>query len=412
MAKVGVATAVAAVSGYLVLFLAARVLGPADYAVFAVFWAAFGLVSGAVNGLMQETTRAVRAGLEQPATATGTEIRRARPIRTGAVIGVALAVAVLVTAPLWATTVFSTDRLLSVLLLAVGIAGFSAQATLSGALSGAGAWSQFSALTILDACLRLVVALACAVLGLRVGGFLVATVAGVVAWLIVTAASPRSRQALALTADVGVGVFRRRVLQSMAAATASAALVMGFPVILKATTSGALTSEAGAIILAVTLTRAPLLVPLNTFQGALISHLVTLRRTPLRALRMPVGVLAAVAVIGAALAAGIGPWLLRIAFGADYRVGPAVLAALTVGACMIGLLTVTGCAALAAEQHRAYALGWWAATIASVLLLLLPVGLDLRVSLSLVAGPVVGAVIHVAALVTNARAFSPPGPNG
>lgn len=45
--RVTIATIIAAASGYLVLLLAARQLGATGYAVFAVFWAAYGLVTGA-----------------------------------------------------------------------------------------------------------------------------------------------------------------------------------------------------------------------------------------------------------------------------------------------------------------------------------------------------------------------------
>ena len=40
--RVAAATAAAAVCGYVVLYLAARSLGPAGFAMFAVFWGAFG----------------------------------------------------------------------------------------------------------------------------------------------------------------------------------------------------------------------------------------------------------------------------------------------------------------------------------------------------------------------------------
>ena len=49
-----------ALFGYAVLYLAARDLEPAGFSVFAVFWGAFGLLAGAANGLLQESTREVR----------------------------------------------------------------------------------------------------------------------------------------------------------------------------------------------------------------------------------------------------------------------------------------------------------------------------------------------------------------
>ena len=61
MARVGTATAVTALCGYAVIYLAARDLAPSGFSIFGVFWGAFGLVTGAANGLLQETTREVRA---------------------------------------------------------------------------------------------------------------------------------------------------------------------------------------------------------------------------------------------------------------------------------------------------------------------------------------------------------------
>ena len=57
VARVGTATALSAACGYVVIYLAARDLAPGGFSVFGVFWGAFGLFTGAANGLLQETTR-------------------------------------------------------------------------------------------------------------------------------------------------------------------------------------------------------------------------------------------------------------------------------------------------------------------------------------------------------------------
>ena len=61
VARVGTATAVTAVCGYAVVYLAARDLAPAGFSVFAVFWGAFGLVTGAANGLRGVRHRRITA---------------------------------------------------------------------------------------------------------------------------------------------------------------------------------------------------------------------------------------------------------------------------------------------------------------------------------------------------------------
>jgi hypothetical protein len=71
---------------------------------------------------------------------------------------------------------------------------------------------------------------------------------------------------------------------------------------------------------------------------------------------------------------------------------------LTTAAIAIALLTLTGAATVAAALHRAYAAGWIGATVASMLLLLLPLDLETRTVIALLCGPMVGIAVHLAAL--------------
>jgi O-antigen/teichoic acid export membrane protein len=393
VARVGTATVLTALCGYTVLYLAARDLEPAGFSVFGVFWGAFGLVTGGANGLLQEATREVRS-------ARYTEIvagPRTHPMRVAAMVGVVAAVVIAGSSPLWSGHVFVESRLLSVVLLSVGLAGFCLHATLLGMLAGVGRWTGYGALMVTDAGLRVAVAVATFLLGWGLVGFLWATVAGAVAWLIMLIASPAARAAARLRTPGGTMTFLRGAAHSIAAAGASAILVMGFPVLLKAT-SGDLGSAGGVVILAVTLTRAPLLVPLTAMQGNLIAHFVDQRTERLRALVAPAAIVTGLGLVGVLVAGLFGPWLLRSAFGAEYRADGALLAWLTTAAIAIALLTLTGAATVAAALHRAYSLGWVSATAASMLLLLLPLELETRTVIALLCGPLVGIAVHLAAL--------------
>ena len=97
-----------------------------------------------------------------------------------------------------------------------------------------------------------------------------------------------------------------------------------------------------------------------------------------------------------------GPWLLRVGFGAEYLASGALLAWLTAGAVAIAVLTVTGAATVAAALHRAYSVGWVGATVASALLLILPLALETRTVVALLCGPLVGIAVHLGALATSA----------
>jgi O-antigen/teichoic acid export membrane protein len=382
-----------ALCGYAVLYLAARDLEPAGFSVFGVFWGAFGLVTGAAFGLLQEATREVRSTRYMEVV----EGPRTHPMRVAAMVGVVAAAVIAASSPLWSAHVFVQAQWLSVALLSVGLASFCLHATLLGMLAGVNRWTQYGSLMVTDAGLRVAVAAATFVVGWGLVGYLWATVAGAIAWLILLVASPATREAARLLTPGGTVAFLRGASHSIAAAGASAILVMGFPVLLKAT-SGDLGATGGVVILAVTLTRAPLLVPLTAMQGNLIAHFVDQRRERLRALVTPAAVVMGLGLLGVFLAGVFGPWLLREAFGPEYRAGGALLAWLTAAAVAIALLTLTGAAAVAAALHRAYSVGWVSATISSALLLLLPLGLETRTVIALLCGPMVGIAVHLAAL--------------
>jgi O-antigen/teichoic acid export membrane protein len=399
VARVGVATVISALCGYAVLYLAARALNPAGFSVFGVFWGAFGFVNGAAYGLLQEATREVR-------TANYVEIAdgpRTQPIRVAAVLGLVAAIVTAATSPLWAPHVFSESLPLSVSLLCTGLAGFCIHATLLGLLAGTGRWTGYGVLMVIDAVMRVTVAVIAFVVGWGLNGFLWATVAGAVGWLLLLAVSPSARTASRLRTPGGTATFLRGAGHSIAAASASAILVMGFPVLLKATSGDDLGAAGGVVILAVTLTRAPLLVPLTAMQGNLIAHFVDHRGHRLKSLVAPATVVVALGAVGVLAAGLLGPWLIRVAFGDEYSPGGLLLAWLTAGAVAIALLTVTGAATVAAALHRSYSIGWVGATVVSTALLTLPLPLTDRTVVALLCGPLVGIVVHLAALARAAR---------
>ena len=417
VARVGVATAVTAVCGYLVLYLAARDLEPAGFSIFGVFWGAFGLFTGAANGLLQQSTREIRlagaggasgSGASGSSGSSGVALRSAgtvgapagavtHPMRVAAGVGLVSGLLIVGTAIGWAGHVFVEHTVLSVLLLAVGLACFCLHATLLGVLAGDNRWTQYGALMVTDAGIRVAVAVATVLIGWGLGGFLWATVAGSVAWLLLLLCSPITRHAAGLVAHETPRSFLRGASHAVAAAGASAILVMGFPVLLQAT-SGELGATGGVVILAVTLTRAPLLVPLTAMQGNLIAHFVDERGHRLRALMRPVTLVAVIGGLGVVAAYLTGPWLMRAGFGPEYVAPGALLGWLTAGAVAIAVLTVTGAATVAAALHRAYSLGWVGATVAAALLLMLPLELEQRTVVALVCGPLVGIAVHLGAL--------------
>lgn len=392
VARVGTATVLTAICGYMVIYFAARAMAPAGFSVFGVFWGAFGLGTGIANGILSETTREVRYARQVDFTAGP----RTHPLRVAGMIAVVAAMVIAGSSPLWSHQVFVAERRLSVVLLSVGLAGFCMNAALMGALAGADRWVQYGALMLTEAATRTAVAASAFVIGWGLAGYLWATAAGGVALLLMLLASPSARAAARLKTANRTSTFLRGAAHAITAASAIGILITGFPVLLKAT-SHQLGAEGGVVILAVTLTRAPVTL-LFGMQSNLIAHFVDKSAERLRALVSPVVIVAGVGAVGILFVWLAGPWLLRTAFGPAYNARGALLAWLMAGALAIAMLALTGFAAVAAALHRAYSLGWVSATVASTLLLLLPLPLETRTVVALLCGPLAGIAVHLTAL--------------
>jgi O-antigen/teichoic acid export membrane protein len=135
-----------------------------------------------------------------------------------------------------------------------------------------------------------------------------------------------------------------------------------------------------------------------SLQSLLIVQFTDNRDTVLRrALRLVVLVLAGSLAL-AALAALIGPAILVALFGHDYAIAPAVVFVLVASSGLIASLCVSGPALLSLSRHGLYVAGWALASLATILLLLIPLPLDLRVSVALVGGPLLGLALHLTGL--------------
>ncbi|HUX69781.1 MAG TPA: hypothetical protein VMV41_04655, partial [Cellulomonadaceae bacterium] len=272
-----------------------------------------------------------------------------------------------------------------------------------GSFAGRGQWTSYARLVGAEALMRLSLAVVLTVLGAGSVGLHVATGAAAGTWLLFTVSSRIRGVRHQRSADHG-RAFVAGAVQAMIGAASSAALLVGFPVLLRVTTPAATYALAAPLILAVQLTRAPLLIPLNAYQGVAITHFLNHRDQGARPLLRIAAVIAAVGGVGAVAAALVGPWIMTVVLGAGYRVPPLVLGALTVTAALLALLTLTGSATLALGRHRAFAAGWLAATVCSAAALLAPGDLSTRVVASLAIGPLVGIVVHVIGMRRGLRA--------
>lgn len=392
MRALSLATVFAALSGFVVIYLASWTLPTEGFAAFQAYWGLFFAATGFLDGIMQETTRGVSSSRETGRVGTG------RPWRLGAWIGGPVFVVALVVGLLWLPRLMRGEAPVEVAaaFLAFGLLTYAFQSVLSGVLSGLGLWGRYAGLVALDSGVRLLLALVAWQLGWGMIAFLLITVVGALSWLVVLWGVPRG-----VLIDVSRHAFTRRVGSAMLATGASAALITGFPVFVQSNFepgAGELVTVAG-IINAVTLTRAPILVPLQRFQSALIVRFVEQRESLYRALALPVLAVLGVGIVGAGLAWLLGPWILATFFKPDLFVPGALLAVLTFASACTGSLMVTGAAALASELHKAYVAGWVVASVVAFgVLWLAPLSLEVGVCVALIAGPVAGGLVHAAAL--------------
>ena len=457
MRSMTLATLFAALSGFVILPIAGRALGAENVDGFQAFWALFFALGGVANGLMQETTRAVRSAADAATTATtggaagshasvgGAAIREiavgpesglatghavaagpaghaggcspssapAMPIgrtRTllwsGLAVGLVLAALVAISGPAWHSLGLDPHGGAAVAILAAGICSFSLQAAVAGALSGTERWNLYAVLLSIDAGLRLIAALAAGALDVPHLAFEITTVVGALTWVGMVAALSAVRAALRSPIDVRPRRFWTSTVQAMAAGAGTSVMVTGFPLLVTAT-AGAGDSRAlmGATINAILLTRAPLLVPLTSFQSAIIVWFVERREQGLRALGIPFSAVIGVGVVGAAAAWIVADPIVRLIYGDEFGLPGVVFAGLTAASVGTAALMISGNAALAFEQHAIFNIGWWVAVTASVgLLLALPFELDTRATLALLAGPIVGASVHCLGIAAGARA--------
>ncbi|MGV0372698.1 hypothetical protein ACUY2A_04790 [Corynebacterium pilbarense] len=391
MKNLSLATIFAAASGFVVMWIASWALDAEHgYNSFLAYWGLFFACTGLIDGITQETTRAVAASRE-------TQVRgSANPWKLGAAIGAALAAAVLLVGFFAMGRIVPTHPGAATGLLAFGLLSYAFQAVLSGILSGSGLWNRYAALVALDSGVRLVLAVVVWALGGGLVEFLAITVIGALSWAVILALAP-----VRVQLDVDRGAFVRRVGSAMVASGASAALITGFPTAASAAFPAATAGAAvAAINNAVMLTRAPVLVPLQRFQSALVVRFVERRGTVYRALAAPVGAIMGVGLVGFAAAWLIGPWILRAAYKPELFVDGLTLGLLTFASAFMGMLMITGVAVLALERHAFYVAGWLAATAtAFAVLFLAPWGVATTVVVALFAGPIAGALVHLAGLV-------------
>lgn len=410
----------AAVSTLVVTMIAQRALNGSELTEFLLFWAALFTVTGIITGIQPEITRAVgtartravadralanRAASGRTVSAEGSAPQGARVVTVATALGAIASALVLVSSPLWAGHQIPHSAAVGVTVMAVGVFLYALQATMSGVTAGEDRWYLFAAVGGLESAGRLILMLAAALMIPSLAGLEVATVVPMGLWLILAFVTVSGRRLWVARADVPAGRLITNILWSFLSSAAAAVLMMGFPNVLKA--SGAAESEPvvlGTLILAISITRSPIMIPLQAFQGVAVSAFLKQRHRPVAAFIKPAAAVVAVGAMGALAAYLVGPLLFRLIYppaaGAEsaYKAAASgiTLGALVFASALLALMTLSGNMALAVNQHRIYLAGWVvAAAVTLSLAFLIPAPLVPRAIVALAVGPVCGFVVHM-----------------
>ncbi|WP_375384730.1 hypothetical protein [uncultured Microbacterium sp.] len=382
------ATVVAGLVGYLIQLLApAALTDPARYIAFTVFWSTLYLMVGTVGGLQQEVARATTASAEGSQSSP-----MLRTVTLWAIVvlgGMAVIIGFLI-----GPASFAGDAAIMAVWLGVGVAGYLLIAVFSGVLYGLRAWRIIAAVTVIDATLRGVLVTVGLLLNAPpvVLGGAVALPFGLT-FLIVWAIARRT-----VIGRFSVDVPRRRLvtnsLGTLSAAAATGVVVTGLPLVLSITMSTQDTIAVATLISVVTITRAPLIVPLFALQSYLIVDFRGTRGVVRRLLRYG-GLISLATAAGMLFAYFIGPAIISGISSGRYVVGAWPIALIVLSAGLVALLSLTGSALLAESRHAAYAAGWIVAAVATVVLLLVPTDPTLRTLTAVLVAPILGLAVHL-----------------
>lgn len=410
------ASMLAALSAFLVTVIAKHNLESLDNSQFLIFWSLLFGVYGVVAGLQQESTRAVGAArLQTRLTDAGLGRPGAPVIAIAAAFGLVIGLLVLLTSPWWAPGQFHSQVYFSAALIGCSVPLYAVHAAMSGAAAGREKWYQFALLGGAEASWRLLAILLAALFAVGLAGFQLAVVSAVFFWMVLLLCSRQARITFTARADVGSARLSRNILFAMGSSAASAVLMTGFPALMRASEGGQLSERASIelalMILAISICRSPIMIPLQAFQGFAISAFLKQKHRPVAAMVKPAAALMGLGLLGALLAGLVGPWLFRLIYPPkpnevevyDQVLSGWLLGLLVLASAVMALLVLSGTAVIALNAHRAYVAGWTLAALVSLALLFLPLDLVSRSVLALFVGPACGFGVHLTAMLLYAR---------
>lgn len=391
MTLLGLTTILSGVSGLFIILFASWTLGVELSNEFQAYWGLFFALSGALDGISNEITRFI--------SSNPNEHSREKDVPTlflGTFYGGATAIIIASTATFWITLVTpSSSPIWGISILILGLFSYSFQAVLAGLLSGTRRWKMYAYLLIGDSAIRLILAFVAWQINASLHTFMLITIAGSFVWMFFIPTMTFS------SSKNNLRQWIKPTLWTLFSSGSSSMLIAGFPALVQVSSfSKTIYSNTtlSALLLAVILTRAPVLVPLQKFNTVIIAQFANSGRQS--TLMKAISVVFSIGILGSLLAGTIGPSIFQfITLGTDgFSISGYILSALTFGASCIGVIYITGAAALSERRVVSYAFGWFFATVISFALLFLPIPLDVSICLSLILGPLTGSIVHLKGL--------------
>lgn len=393
------ATIVSGGCGYLVGVLVPLRAGVEVYAAFAALWSVLFFLISTVGGLQQELTRAVTVS---PVAAPAARRRAWVFAITAALIVAAL---VLASGPLWLAALPGSTSPVVVTAVAIGVAFYVGVAVVCGALYGVQRWRPLAVMICLDGVLRLGGVAVVLAAGGGIGPLAVALVLPFPLTLVLVVPIVAGRLRVAAV-DVSMARLGWNALRLVATAAATGVLVSGAVLLIRLGIPHLSAREFAPLALALTLTRAPLVVPAIALQ----SYLIVLFRERGAGRVLPWGGLVlAAAVAIAALTALVGPAVIRWIFGTAYDIDPLALGLIVGSSGGLAALIVVGASLVARGRHGYTTIAWLIAVVATVGLLPVPIAPGMAVGIAFAGGALAGLIAGLVlfGVALRARATEP-----
>jgi O-antigen/teichoic acid export membrane protein len=400
--KLGLSLLVSMGLGYVLTVACARLLQPADYAVFITFW---GLVMGlgsTLSPLEQELSR-------QSAVAALTGGRAGKPALRAIGVGIAAVVAfsVVILLPPINNRLFSGHWALALIVLAGGVA-FACQFGVRGLLIGQHQVRLFAGLVVAEPAVRallLGLVVVTAVSGLWT--LSIAVAAGSFAWLLFL--RPARRLVDVHLDGESWPVITRRMLVLLLGAALTASVITGYPALVGLLAPGGDKAKTGGLFAALVVARIPLTL-IGPVQSLAVPFVVRLSATDAgkhklrRVLVLGTAGALVVAAAGALVGDLVGPWAVALLNGSKYQVAGWAVAGLVWSSVLLVPMQLLTAVLVARTQANRVLVTWAVVTVtASAILLFFPGDTVSRAVIALAAAPVAGLVVVLAFVLERSR---------